>query len=182
MQEFRRRVSNTATCLEYLTQSRWHEGFVCPKCSGTCAWLNFKRYVFECRQCNRQTSPMAGVLIHQSHVLALEWFRKVYLVATHTPGISPVQLQRQLGIWSDTTDWYMLHRLRKGMVNKNQSHLSDLAKAEETIIGGSAKHKRGRGVTAAKPKDFGHWCSGGPPLSTPWSSNRPLMDSDSYST
>ena len=68
----------------------------------------------------------------------------------------------------------MLHRLRKGMVNKNQSHLSDLAKAEETIIGGSAKHKRGRGVTAAKPKDFGHWCSGGPPLSTPWSSLDPL--------
>ena len=88
----------------------------------------------------------------RSHVPAQEWFRKVYLVATHTPGISPVQLQRQLGISSDTTDWYMLHRLRKGVVNENRSHLSGLAKADETIIGGSAKHKRGRGVTDAKHK------------------------------
>lgn len=46
----------------------------------------------------------------------------------------------------------MLHRLRKGMVNENRSNLSGLAKADETIIGGSAKHKRGQGVTAAKHK------------------------------
>lgn len=88
-------------------------------------------------------------------------------------GSAPVQLQRQLGIGSHTTDWYMLHRLRNGMVNEKQSHLSCLAKADETIIGGLAKHKRGRGVTAAKPKDLGHWCSGGPSLSTPWSSTQP---------
>lgn len=99
---------------------------------------------------------MAGTLIHRSHDPAQEWFRKVNLVVTHMPGISLLQLQWQLGISNDTTDWYMLYRLRKGMINENQSHLSGLAKADETIIGGSAKHKRGRGVTAAKPKDLGH--------------------------
>ena len=82
--------------------------------------------------------------------------RKVYLVATHTPGMSPVQLQRQFGISSDTMDWYMLHRLHKGMVTENRSHLSGLAKADETIIGGHAKHKRGRGVTDARAQDLGH--------------------------
>ena len=38
------------------------------------------------------------------------------------------------------------------MVNENRSHLSSLAKADETIIGRSEKHKRGRGVTATKHK------------------------------
>lgn len=93
---------------------------------------------------------MAGALIHRSHDPAQEWFRKINLVATHTPGISPVQLQRQLVISSDMTDWCMLHRLRKWMANENRTLLSGLATAAETIIGGSAKHKRGRGVTAAK--------------------------------
>lgn len=46
----------------------------------------------------------------------------------------------------------MLPRLLKGMVNENRSHLSGLPKSDETIIGRSAKHKRGRGVTAAKHK------------------------------
>lgn len=77
-----------------------------------------------------------------------------YLVATHTPGISAVQLQRQLGISSDTTAWHMLHRLRKGMVNENRSHRSGLVEADESIIGGPAKGKQGRGSTAAKHKSL----------------------------
>lgn len=92
--------------------------------------------------------------MHRSHVPIQEWFWAAYLVATHTPGISAVQLQRQLGISSDTTAWHMLHRLRKGMVNENRSHLSGLIEADESIVGGPAKHKRGRGVTAAKHKSL----------------------------
>ena len=160
MRDFRRRFSTPQACLEYLTQSRWPDGFVCPRCSGTSAWLNSKRYVFECRQCRRQTSPMAGTLMHRSHVPVQEWFWAAYLVATHTPGISAVKLQRQLGISSDTTAWHMLHRLRTGMVNENRSHLAGLIEADETIIGGPATRKRGRGVTAAKYKTLGV-CGGG---------------------
>ena len=152
MREFRQRFSTPQACLEYLAQSRWPDGFVCPKCSGKSAWLNSTRYVFECRQCSRQTSPMAGTHMHRSHVPVQEWFWTASLVATHTPGISAVPRQRQLGISSDTTAWHMLHRLRKGMVNENRRHVSGLIEADETIIGGAATRKRGRGVTAAKHK------------------------------
>ena len=152
MREFRQRVSSPQACLEYLAQSRWPDGFICPKCSSKSAWLNSKRYVFECRQCGRQTSPLAGTLMHRSHVPIQEWFWAAYLVATHTPGISAVQLQRQLGLSSDTPAWHMLHRLRNGMVNEHRSYLSGLIEADESIIGGPAKRKRGRGVTAAKHK------------------------------
>ena len=92
--------------------------------------------------------------MHRSHIPIQEWFWAAYLVATHTPGISAVQLQRQLGIVSDTTAWYMLHRLRKGMVNDNRNHLSGLIEADETILGGTAQRKRGRGVIAAKHKSL----------------------------
>ncbi len=98
--------------------------------------------------------------MHRSHVPVQEWFWAAYLVATHTPGISAVKLQRQLGISSDTTAWHMLHRLRTGMVNENRSHLAGLIEADETIIGGPATRKRGRGVTAAKYKTLGV-CGGG---------------------
>ena len=46
----------------------------------------------------------------------------------------------------------MLHRLRKGMVNENRSHITGLIKADESIIGGPAKRKRGRGVTSVSHK------------------------------
>lgn len=134
MREFRQRFTSRQACLEYLVQSRWPDGFVCPKCTGKLAWLNSKRYVFECRTCGRQTSPMAGTLMHRSHVPVQEWFWAAYLVTTHTPGISAVQLARQLGLSSATTAWHMLHRLRQGMVNKNRSQLSGLIEADESII------------------------------------------------
>ena len=85
--------------------------------------------------------------MHRSHVPVQEWFWAAYLVATLTPGISALQLQRQLGLGSYRTAWFMLNRLRKGMVNESRSCLSGIVEADETIIGGPVEGKRGRGVT-----------------------------------
>lgn len=92
--------------------------------------------------------------MHRSHIPLREWFWAAYLVATHTPGISAAQLQRQRGSGSDTTAWHMLHRLRKGLVTETRSRLSGLIEADERTIGGPAKGTRGRGVTAAKHKSL----------------------------
>ena len=92
---------------------------------------------------------MAGTVMHRSHLPLQEWFWAAYLVATHTPGISAHQLQRQLGISSDTTAWHLLHRLRKAMVSDARTKLSGLIEADETFIGGPVKGKKGRGVIEA---------------------------------
>lgn len=89
---------------------------------------------------------MAGTILHRSKIPIQEWFWSAYLVATHTPGISAKQLQRQLGISSYESAWYLLQRLRKGMVNDGRTPLTGLVEADETIIGGPAKGKKGRGV------------------------------------
>lgn len=138
--------------MEYLVRCRWPDGFRCPRCSASSAWLNASRYVYECRECGRQTSPSAGTVMHRSHLPIQEWFWAAYLVATHTPGISALQLQRQLGIACYDTAWHLLHRLRKAMVNDDRTQLTGLIEADETHIGGPAKGKSGRGVTAAGHK------------------------------
>lgn len=152
MREFRRKFASDEACREYLVQSRWPDGFVCPQCSAKSAWLNKRRYLFECQGCGRQTSPTAGTVMHRSHLPIQEWFWAAYLVATHTPGISALQLQRQLGIASYDTAWHLLHRLRKAMVNDHRTPLTGLVEADETHVGGPAKGKSGRGVAAAKNK------------------------------
>ena len=154
LREFRQKFLNDIACLEYLSEKRWPEGFVCPRCLSKFAWLNTKRYIYECQDCRKQTSPTAGTLMHRSHVPIQEWFWAAYLVATHTPGISALQLQRQLGIAKYDTAWYLLHRLRKGMVDDCRTKLSGLIEADETIIGGPAKGKKGRGVTVAHNKSL----------------------------
>lgn len=90
--------------------------------------------------------------MHRSKIPIQDWFEAAYHVATFAPGLSALQLQRQLGLNSHHTAWYLLHRLRKGMVSEHRSNLAGLIEADESIIGGPAKGLRGRGVTAASHK------------------------------
>ena len=151
LQEFRRQFSSDGACLEYLAQSRWPEGFVCPKCGGRKYWVIREPFGYECGRCGRRTSPMSGTVMHRSHVAIQEWFWAAYLVTTHTPGLSATQLERQIGCQYNTA-WFMLHRLRHAMVNDARSRLRGAVEADETIIGGPVRGKRGRAVTGLAMK------------------------------
>ncbi len=146
LMEFRERFSDEDTCFEYLAKSRWPEGFTCPRCGMHEFWIKSRRHVYECKACGRQTSATAGTILHRSHVPIREWFWAAYLVTTHTPGFSAKQLQRQIRCKYKTA-WFMLHRLRRAMVNETRSQLGGFVEADETIIGGPVKGKRGRAVT-----------------------------------
>ncbi len=150
--EFSRRFHNDEVCLKYLIESRWPDGFICPHCNQEGGWWLEKYSRFECRKCHKQVSPLSGTLLHGSHLPVHVWFWAAYLVTTHTPGMSAVQLQRQLGISKVDTAWFLLHRLRQGMLNVERTPLSGLIEADETHVGGPAKGKKGRGVKEAKNK------------------------------
>ena len=60
--------------------------------------------------------------------------------------MSAKQLQRQLGC-SYESAWFVLHRLRRGMVSDTRSRLRGRVEADEVIVGGPVRGKRGRGVT-----------------------------------
>jgi predicted RNA-binding Zn-ribbon protein involved in translation (DUF1610 family)/transposase-like protein len=151
LREFRRQFSSDTACWEYLAQSRWPSGFLCPRCGGRKYWVIKVPFGYECPACGRRTSPMAGTAMHRSHVGIQEWFWAAYLVATHTPGFSAKQLERQIGC-TYRTAWFMLHRLRRAMVSDGRSQLAGDVEVDETIVGGPVQGKRGRGVTAVATK------------------------------
>jgi transposase-like protein len=72
-----------------------------------------------------------------------QWFWAAYLVTTQTPGLSALQLQRQLGIRTYETAWTMLHKLRRAMVRPERESLHDKVEVDETYIGGPEVGLRG---------------------------------------
>lgn len=152
--EFASTFHSDEICYQYLIESRWPDGFMCPKCYNKGGWWLEKYHRFECPICHRQTSPLSGTLMHRSHLPIHIWFWAAYLVSTHTPGISAVQLQRQLGILKIDTAWFLLHRLREGMVRELRSSLSGFIEADEAFVGGPAKEKKGRGVATSPNKSL----------------------------
>jgi transposase-like protein len=79
--------------------------------------------------------------MHRTRTPLRTWFWAAYLVATHHPGISAKQLQRQLGLSRYETAWLILQKLRRAMVAPERSPLSTAKKA----LVGAAVEVRGAG-------------------------------------
>src|SRR5438067_2652458 len=133
--EFQCRFATESACAEYLFARRWPEGFVCPGCGAGRAWLlKAKAFTYECAACGRQTSVTAGTIMHASKLPLTRWFWAAFLMATHSNGISALQLQSQLGLGSYRTAWMLCAKLRRAMVNPQREPLCGVVEADETII------------------------------------------------
>lgn len=141
--EFQERFASEEACRAFLFESRWQEGFVCPRCSARKAFEMRHRPLWQCAGCGLQSSVTAGTVMHATRTPLRLWFWAAYLVATHTPGISAVQLQRQLGLSRYETAWLILHKLRRAMVAPEREPLKAEVEVDETLIGGRDSERSG---------------------------------------
>lgn len=150
--EFRKQFSTEEDCRTYLVKCRWPDGFICS-CGNKKYWPKRNGKLFECRSCHKNHSPMSGTVMHGSHISLQNWFQTAYFVSTLTPGISALQLQRQLGLGSYRSAWFMLGRLRKAMVNENRQKLNGLIEVDEAHVGGRGRARPGRdsGFSRSQP-------------------------------
>ena len=133
---FQAQFATDKACRGYLAASRWPDGFRCPRCGHVEAYKLATRAVFKCTACSRQTSVTAGTVMHRTRLPLTLWFWAAYLVATHTPGISALQLQWQLGLSRYETAWTMLQRLRAAMVQPRCDRITGPVEVDETYVGG----------------------------------------------
>ena len=156
---FQDRFATEADCLEYLAASRWPQGFACPACGSTRAWVLERRHLWECGDCHQQTSVTAGTVMHKTRTPLRTWFWAAYLVATHHPGISAKQLQRQLGLTRYETAWLILQKLRRAMVAPEREPLKREVEVDEYLPGrrrrGPARRAPARREGALRGRDRG---------------------------
>ena len=139
--DFQRRFGDEAACVRYLFAARWPEGFVCPGCGNGKAWeLQTKAWTWECASCGKQTSVTAGTIMHHSKLPLTVWFWAAYLMATHSNGISALQLQRQLALGSYKTAWLICAKLRRSMVAPGRDPLAGVVEVDETEIACRSKN------------------------------------------
>lgn len=141
--EFQERFATEEACREYLFASRWPDGFVCPRCGGRRAGQQTRRHLWVCAGCGLQTSVTAGTVMHGTRTPLRTWFWAAYLVATHHPGISAKQLQRQLGLSRYETAWLILQKLRRAMIAPEREPLRDEVEIDEFYLGGHEEGLKG---------------------------------------
>jgi transposase-like protein len=144
-QSFESWFPDDEACREFLIRVRWPDGFVCPNCGGTDAWLT-GRGLWMCRSCNRQSSVTAGTIFHRSRLPLRTWFAAMWFVCSQKNGVSALGLQRVLGFGSYETAWAWLHKLRRAMVRPDRELLGGdgvTVEMDSTFIGGRSQGKRG---------------------------------------
>lgn len=150
--EFQRMFPDDAACAKYLEALRWRDNFKCPHCAAEDQPFRFANriHVLRCRKCKKDTSLTAGTVMERTHTPLSTWFWAAFLVASLTPGMSAVQLQRQLGLTRYETAFQILHKLRSCMVRPERDRIGYASgvthvEVDETWIGGRTRGK-GRGV------------------------------------
>ena len=147
-----REFATEEQCLDYLVQSRWPNGVQCPICQSVdvkkivrkTLTENKRPFTFACQSCKHRFSPTMGTIFHGSHIPLRTWFMAVTIVMDAKKGMSANQLKEHLNIGSYRTAWYMVHRIRKAMVDDVQTKLGSgygTVEIDETYIGGKAKRR-----------------------------------------
>lgn len=140
-------------CCAYLVSRRWPEGAQCPRCgSDNVHPVSTMPWHWQCYGCSPsgyRFSHLVGTVFENTNKPLRDWFRVIHLMLTSKKGMSALQIFRYLGFGSYKTAWYMCHRVRAGLQDREFCKLVGIVEVDETFIGGKArnkhKDKRGRG-------------------------------------
>jgi hypothetical protein len=152
--EFQRMFADETACLRYLEGVRWPDGFTCPACAiaGEPFRVATRPRALKCRSCLQEASVTAGTVMHRTKTPLHVWFWAAYLVATQTPGISALEVQKKLGIHRYETAFNLLHKLRAAMVRPDRDRIGAEWPLEMDIVFVGGKHKGGvQGKTDKAP-------------------------------
>src|SRR5690348_6339238 len=104
---------------EYLESIRWPEGPVCPHCGGLRATrLRGKSTApgtLKCKDCRTKFGVRIGTIFEDSPIPLRKWVIAFHLLCSSKKGFSAKQLQRNLGLGSYESAWFMAHRIRHAM-------------------------------------------------------------------
>jgi predicted RNA-binding Zn-ribbon protein involved in translation (DUF1610 family)/transposase-like protein len=133
--EFEQKFPDDLSCLKYLVELKWSNGYVCPNCGNTKYCRGDKEYSRQCTKCNYISSPTSGTLFHKLKFSIRKAFYIVYYVSTSKKGISSTELSRKLGLRQKTC-WLFKRKVMVAMRSRGTFLLNGKVEVDETVIGG----------------------------------------------
>lgn len=142
LKEMMAKFSDEDVCWEYFEELIWQGRPVCPHCGGHNPYKlkDGKRYRCSNKECKNNFTILVGTIFENTKIPLSKWFMAIYIATNHKKGISSVQLGKDIGV-TQTTAWFMLHRIREMVKPKQEPFLQGEIMVDETFVGGKVKNK-----------------------------------------
>lgn len=119
--QFESMFSTEESCLKFISEQKWVDGFTCKKCGHTNYCKGKTLYSRRCTRCKSEESVTANTIFHRCHIPITEAFRMVYIVC-NDPAISSYELSRQLEK-RQMTCWKLKSKLMECIEKKGEIDL-----------------------------------------------------------
>lgn len=143
--EFTKRFPTENDAIDYIVNTKYKNGFVCPKCGCIHKGIYQQKYnhrFLYCNNCKHEFSALTGTIFENTHLDLRMWLYAINLVIVSRKGVSALQLRRELGMNSYKGAWRMLHKIREAMAEDNhQNTFEAIVEIDETYVGGKPRKK-----------------------------------------
>ena len=144
-----KRYNDERAARRYLEKVRWPDGKPeCPHCDEKRAHRlkgkTTRPGLWFCGACRKQFTVTVGTLFERSKIPLHKWVMANHLICASKKGMSAHQLHRMLGVTYKTA-WFMAHRIREAMRDKNPEPMGGGGKAveaDETYFGGRKRRMK----------------------------------------
>jgi transposase-like protein len=129
----------------FVVAQRFPNGVACPRkgCGSAAVGYIQTRRMWQCKDCKKQSSVKVGTIFEDSPIGLDKWLPAMWMLAGDRNGVSSHELGRAIGV-TQKTAWFMLHRIRLAMRERNLRPLFGEVEMDETFVGGK---QRGFGNT-----------------------------------
>ena len=161
--DFFKRFPTENDAIDFIVETKYKDGYVCPKCGCVHRKIYHQRYNHRnlyCNNCKSEFSALKGTIFEHTHLDLRMWLFAINLVLIARKGISGLQLQRELGMNSYKGAFRMLKLIRTAMgTETHKDAFEAIVEIDETYVGGkprrenthkgkaTQKSKRGRGTS-----------------------------------
>lgn len=130
--DFFKRFPTENDAIDFIVETKYKDGYVCPKCGCVHRKIYHQRYNHRnlyCNNCKSEFSALKGTIFEHTHLDIRMWLFTINLVLIARKGISGLQLQREFGMKSYRVRSVCLNSLgRQWVLKPTRTHLRRLWK------------------------------------------------------
>jgi len=139
--EVARAFPTEEACIKHLEALYWNNIPVSPFDKESKVYV-CKNNRYRCKTSGKYFTVKTGSMFDGTKIELPKWFMAIFLITTHTKGMSSVQLAKDLQI-SQKGAWFMLMRIRKcfEIENNTDDKFEGICEADESFVGGKNKNR-----------------------------------------